>query len=178
LINKNCETRVTWPMRHTEVTGRGIVVGPPKSHAGVRAVVIPTAVRREVVSHLATYVDTRPDALVFTGPKGGALRRAHFNNLTRWVETVRGLGVPGLHFHDLRHTGNHLAAQTGASTKDLMARMGHDDIRAALIYQRATSEADRRIADRLSALVNGGESSGDGQDDDEDGAAGALVPVR
>ncbi|MHA6797141.1 hypothetical protein ACVGVM_27050 [Pseudonocardia bannensis] len=57
-----------------------------------------------------------------------------------------------------------------------MARMGHDDMRAALIYQRATSEADRRIADRLSALVEGREVT-DGQDDDEDGALGALVPV-
>ncbi|MGI8869839.1 MAG: hypothetical protein ACR2F6_13580 [Mycobacteriales bacterium] len=55
-------------------------------------------------------------------------------NLTKWVETVKKLGAPGLHFHDLRHTGNLLAAQTGASTKDLMSRMGHDDMRAALIY--------------------------------------------
>jgi hypothetical protein len=31
--------------------------------------------------------------------------------------------------------------------------MGHYDMRAALIYQKATSEADRLIADRLSALV-------------------------
>ena len=69
--------------------------------------------------------------------------------------------MPGLHFHDLRHTGNHLAAQTGASTKDLMARMGHDDMRAALIYQRATSEADRPIADRLSALVDGAPGADD-----------------
>jgi hypothetical protein len=59
----------------------------------------------------------------------------------------------GLHFHDLRHTGNLLAARTGVSTKDLMARMGHDDMRAALIYQRATSESDRRIAEQLGALV-------------------------
>jgi hypothetical protein len=29
------------------------------------------------------YVDSEAGALVFTGPKGGALRRAHFNNLTR-----------------------------------------------------------------------------------------------
>ena len=119
--------------------------------AGRATIAIPPAVRGEIVKHLMTYVDSRPDALVFTGPKGGALRRAHFNNLTRWVETVSKLGVPGLHFHDLRHTGNHLAAQTGASTKDLMARMGHDDMRAALIYQRATQRggpADRRPAER------------------------------
>ncbi|BBG05451.1 MULTISPECIES: tyrosine-type recombinase/integrase [Pseudonocardia] len=139
---------------HTEVVGRGIVVGPPKSRAGVRTVSIPTAVRPELVEHLRTYVGPGPDALLFTGPKGGALRRAHFNNLVRWVETVKKIGAPGLHFHDLRHTGNLWAAQTGASTKDLMSRMGHDDMRAALIYQRATSSADRRIADGLSGLVD------------------------
>ncbi len=35
-----------------------------------------------------------------------------------------------------------------------MARMGHDDMRAALIYQRPTSAADQVIADHLSALVD------------------------
>jgi hypothetical protein len=40
------------------------------------------------------------------------------------------------------------------STKDLMSRMGHDDMRAALIYQRATSDADERIAEKLSQLVD------------------------
>ncbi len=158
---------------HTEVVGRGIVVGPPKSRAGVRTVAMPGAIQGEIIKHLMTYVDARPDALVFTGPKGGALRRAHFNNLTHWVETVRKLGVPGLHFHDLRHTGNHFAAQTGASTADLMARMGHDDMRAALIYQRATREADRRIADRMSDLVDGDHPDGDNP---EDGDEGPTVP--
>lgn len=117
---------------------------------------------------MRTYVDTAPDALLFTGPKGGALRRAHFNNLVRWVETVRRLGVPELHFHDLRHTGNLWATQTGASTKDLMSRMGHDDMRAALIYQRATSAADRRIADGLSGLVDHHWSGLAPSSDDED----------
>jgi integrase len=163
---------------HTEVVGRGIVVGPPKSRADVRTISIPEAIRPEIAKHLMTYVEPAPDALVFTGPKGGALRRAHFNNLTRWVDTVKQVGVPGLHFHDLRHTGNLLAAQTGASTKDLMSRMGHDDMRAALIYQRATSEADRRIAERLSGLVD--EHRGartDDPDDGEDGTTGVLVPL-
>lgn len=57
------------------------------------------------------------------------------------------MGLPaGFHFHDLRHTGNMLAAETGASTRELMHRMGHSSIRAALIYQHATSERDRAIA--------------------------------
>ena len=164
---------------HTEVKGRGIVVGPPKSRAGVRTVSVPSPVAVELVKHLMTYVEPAHVALVFTGPKGAPLRRGNFNTLVRWTDTVTALGVQGLHFHDLRHTGNLLAAQTGASTKDLMARMGHDDMRAALIYQRATSEADRLIADRLGSLVDEHRSGQPGQpdEDDDDGASGALVPV-
>jgi integrase len=37
-------------------------------------------------------------------------------------------------FHDLRHTGNQLTANAGANLRELMARMGHDGERAALIY--------------------------------------------
>ena len=49
----------------------------------------------------------------------------------------------GLHFHDLRHTGNQFAA-AAARLKDLMARMGHDSERAALIYQHQARGADQR----------------------------------
>ena len=55
-----------------------------------------------------------------------------------------------VHFHDLRHTGNALAAATGASTKELMARMGHSSVRAALIYQHASRSRDTQIADAIS----------------------------
>ncbi|MEU7005047.1 hypothetical protein [Nonomuraea sp. NPDC046570] len=49
--------------------------------------------------------------------------------------------------------------------------MGHDSDRAALIYQHATRGADQKIADALDARV--AEERGD----DEDGAAGVLVPA-
>jgi len=48
--------------------------------------------------------------------------------------------------HDLRHTGNTMAAATGASLRELMERMGHSSPRAALIYQHATRERDEAIA--------------------------------
>gem|GEM_PF-1352972 len=80
------------------------------------------------------------------------LRRSNFRTGTRWGETCKALGVPGLHLHDLRHTGNTLAAQTGTSLRDLMTRMGHESPRAALIYQHASSGADRPIADALDLL--------------------------
>ncbi|MFF0525343.1 tyrosine-type recombinase/integrase [Actinomadura nitritigenes] len=54
-----------------------------------------------------------------------------------------------LHFHDLRHVGNTLAATTGASLKELMSRMGHASSRAALIYQHASQDRDKAIAAAL-----------------------------
>jgi integrase len=151
-----------------------MLLGPPKSKAGVRTVTIPAAIVPALVSHLNTYTKEGNDALVFTGIKGGRLRRSGFNKITNWKHVVSALGVPNLHFHDLRHTGNQLAADMGVSTKNLMARMGHDNERAALRYQHKSAKGDRAIADGLDALVQAER----GQDDENDeGASGALVPV-
>jgi integrase len=88
---------------------------------------------------------------------------------------VSKIGVGGLHFHDLRHTGNMLAAP-GASLGDLKARMGHDSARAAMIYQHATAEADRMIADALDKRIeDSGKAANRGPDDDDDGKAGTLA---
>ncbi|NES29027.1 hypothetical protein GCE86_19270 [Micromonospora terminaliae] len=53
------------------------------------------------------------------------------------------------------HTGNTLAAASGASTRELMHRMGHATMRAALIYQHATSERDREIASAMDRRIGG-----------------------
>jgi integrase len=74
---------------------------------------------------------------------------------------VADLGLAGVRFHDLRHTGNTLAARSGVSTRDLMARMGHDSVRAAIIYQHATTEADARIALALEAALTSGSAAGE-----------------
>ncbi|MPZ94997.1 MAG: integrase [Propionibacteriales bacterium] len=56
-----------------------------------------------------------------------------------------------------------------------MARMGHDSVEAAMIYQHATSEADRAVADKLNDRLL--RERGDEDDDPDDGAAGVRVPV-
>ncbi len=58
--------------------------------------------------------------------------------------------------------------------KDLMARRGHDLERAALIYQHQARGADKIITGNIDAHV---EAERGRKDDDDDGAAGALVPV-
>lgn len=47
----------------------------------------------------------------------------------------------------------HPAAVTDASLADLMARMGHGSTQAAMIYQHATTQRDRGIADAPSAGI-------------------------
>ncbi|WP_327595026.1 site-specific integrase [Streptomyces chartreusis] len=126
----------------------------PKSAAGKRTVSIPAAIVPELRDHLKRYAEPGADGRVFVGAKGATPRRNHFNRL--WRKACEDAGIKGLHFHDLRHTGNTLAASTGASTRELMSRMGHSTARAALIYQHASADRDRLIAKALSNLVDKG----------------------
>lgn len=76
---------------------------------------------------------------------------AHFRNRV-WLPALGVVGLEGIHLHDLRHTGNQLTANAGANLKELMARMGHDSERAALIYlhssgpRRCGAAVDRQCA--------------------------------
>jgi integrase len=161
---------------YTEVKGQGMVLGPPKSRAGLRTVSLPSAILDEIAEHMRKYTGPGRDALVFTGPKGAAIRRSNFNPLVDWRKAVATIGAEGLHFHDLRHTGNTLAASSANSTKDLMARMGHDSINAAIIYQHATAQADKAIAEGLDVRLRAVRASTKRNDEEpDDDGAGALV---
>ena len=67
-----------------------------------------------------------------------------------WYPALAAAGLPRVHFHDLRHTGNQLAADAGASLRELMDRMGHATARAAMIYLHGSDERQRAIADAIS----------------------------
>ncbi|WP_285707527.1 tyrosine-type recombinase/integrase [Microtetraspora sp. NBRC 16547] len=130
-----------------------LLVGPPKSRAGVRTVAIPSAIIPALRDHLDDFTDPEDDALIFTGARGGTLRRSNFRRAADWTKNTKKIGFPGLHFHDLRHTGNTIAASSGATLRDLMERMGHDSVRAAMIYQHRTAEADRKIANAMNDKI-------------------------
>jgi len=60
-----------------------------------------------------------------------------------------------------------------------MTRMGHDSMRAALIYQHNTQGADRKIADAMEALIATGRSLvARGSHDECTGLAPARGPGR
>ncbi len=134
-----------------ELAQGGYEKGPPKTEAGRRVVSLPAFLMEELAVHLAEHGESGPEGRLFRGAEGGPLRRAVL--FRAWSEARATVGLEHLHFHDLRHTGNTLAASTGASTRELMARMGHASAEAALRYQHATRERDEAIASRLDEMV-------------------------
>ena len=91
-----------------------------------------------------------PDELPFPAGHGGHLAPS---TLKRHFYAARNqAGRPDLRFHDLRHSGAVLAAQSGATLAELMARLGHSTAEAALRYQHAAADRDKVIAARMSQL--------------------------
>lgn len=68
--------------------------------------------------HLQIYVKDEPGALVFPGVQGGPIRRGNFNKMSAWPQAFASIDMPGLHFYELRHTGNQFAANSGAGLRD------------------------------------------------------------
>ena len=135
-----------------EVTGGGFEFGPPKSRAGKRNVPVPEVIIPIIRWHLACFAQQGDEGLVFTSPAGKALRHTNFRRRV-WLPALQAAELPAIHFHDLRHTGNTLAASAGASLRELMDRMGHDSERAAMIYLHGSDERQQKIADTLSKLA-------------------------
>ncbi|MEU9890916.1 tyrosine-type recombinase/integrase [Sphaerisporangium sp. NPDC051011] len=128
-----------------------LVTGAPKSDAGVRVVNLPEIIIGDLSWHLQRFSEQGHDGLAFVGEHGAQLRRSNFTKV--WAKAITKAGVPKIHIHDLRHTGNMLAATTGATLKELMARMGHSSTKAAMIYLHAVQERDRAIADAMGEIV-------------------------
>lgn len=132
----------------TEPRGGGFDFGPPKSDAGKRMVAIPDLVMPDLALHIITYA-AGDDELVFTSSTGRPLRHSNFYRRV-WMPALVACGLPVIHFHDLRHTGNMLAADAGANLRELMDRMGHSTARAAMVYLHGSDERQQAIAAALS----------------------------
>lgn len=151
------------------------VIKKPKTAAGIRTVALPRWLMPELRRHFDTYAESGQAGRVFIGPKGARPLRPNFSSV--WAQALDGAGLAAIHIHDLRHAGNHFAAMTGASTRELMGRMGHASMDAALIYQHRTADRDRAIADgidvMLTALDAGPETGvGTGVDESADNGQG------
>jgi hypothetical protein len=71
-----------------------------------------------------------------------------------------------------------LAAEAGASTRELMRRLRQSTMRAALIYQHATATRDQEIAKEIDRRVRESRRRKSDQEDDDDGESdGARARV-
>ena len=131
----------------------GFAITTPKSDAGTRDVAVPPHLVPVIAQHLAAHVAVDDDSLLFPAEHGGHLAPSTlYRHFYKARETA---GRPDLRFHDLRHSGAVLAAQTGATLAELMSRLGHSTPGAAMRYQHAAAERDQAIAEALSRFVDG-----------------------
>lgn len=145
---KNGRLRIRRGVTHVAGT---YVVGTPKSDAGVRDVAIPPHLLPAVRAHLLEHAGKGRDGLLFPAASGGHLAPSTLYRV--FYRARERAGRSDLRFHDLRHTGAVLAASTGATLAELMARLGHSTPAAAMRYQHASADRDRAIAEMLSGLA-------------------------
>lgn len=106
----------------------------------------------ELRRHLQWFAEKEPGGLLIVGERGAALRRSSFGRKWRKARTAAGL-PDSFRFYDLRHTGNTLAADSGAKLKDLMVRAGQSSPKAQLIYQHSKKKHQRKLAKSIDAEV-------------------------
>jgi integrase len=133
------------------------VVGEPKSAAGRRAIAIPPHILPVLEQHLAQHVAEDRDALLFPNRGGSHMQPSTFYQ--PFYDARKAVGLPTLRLHDLRHVALTMAAQAGATTKELMQRAGHTTATMALHYQGVAAGRDAQLAAALSALVATPEAS-------------------
>ena len=125
----------------------GYKIDTPKSRAGHRTIAIPEFITEAIQTHLTEFVkDSSTDSLVFPTRTGLCAYGAAQLAITK---ALRAMGRTDIRVHDLRHTGQVLAAQSGATLADLMARLGHSSVNAALRYAHATGDHGRQVADQM-----------------------------
>jgi integrase len=89
---------------------------------------------------------------VFTDRNGGFLRKS--NLLRRWWHPLlERAGLPQMGFHAARHAHATALLGSGASVKDVSARLGHSRASTTLdVYAHAVPGAGRELADRVDSI--------------------------
>lgn len=128
-----------------------VVVGRPKTDAGIREVTVPPHVAETLREHMRKHTGRGPESFVFTTTRGLRLSKTALRYTIK--KGFAAVGKPDMRVHDLRHVGATFAARAGATTKELMSRLGHTTPTMAMRYQIAAQERDVEIAEAMSKLA-------------------------
>lgn len=137
----------------SEVNGK-LVSAPTKTKASRRSLHMPAFVAHELAQHLQRrrLTAANGDALIFTAPEGGPLRRMNFRRRV-FGPAVAAAGLDGLTFHGLRHTAAGLMISLGYQPGVIQKRLGHASIRTTMdVYGHLLPSTDATVADGLDRL--------------------------
>lgn len=123
----------------------------PKSRASKRTVSLPPHLIPLIQAHLDEFTGAEDDALVFTTTGGRPITKSNVAQV--WSRARKKAGREDMRFHDLRHTGQTLAALAGATEAELMQRMGHSTTSASRVYMHSTTDHSRAVAAALSEMA-------------------------
>ncbi|MDX2880916.1 tyrosine-type recombinase/integrase [Streptomyces ipomoeae] len=150
-----------------------------KSRAGRRAVGLPSQLvdllrthrTKQDAERAAAGADWSDEGWLFATPTGrGTSPRTDYDD---WKELLSDAKVRDGRLHDARHTAATVLLILGVSERAVMGLMGWSTTAMAARYQHMVDTVRNEVAERVDGLI--WKPTGDRPDDDDDGAAGALV---
>ncbi len=153
-------TSLTWPDIDMATGVLHVRRENTKSKAGKRPLLLGSALleclQRHRLEQLRRYAEIGPaPQLVFTTPRGTKLLQTNFHNRV-WGPLRDRLGLPEMHFHDLRHVNTTLMARTGAHPSVIQRRLGHADARMSLeVYTDLAVSDQAATVEALEEMLRG-----------------------
>ena len=132
-----------------------LLIGPPKTAAGVRDVSIPPHLLPALREWERARQPRRSGTRLLFPAGDGDLPAERQRSARSPRQGKAGHRMPGLTIHGLRHTSATMAAQLGATLAELQARIGHSTPNMAMRYQHVAAERDAQLAVRMSELATG-----------------------
>ena len=122
-------------------------ISSPKTRSGTRTVHVPPPFLPMLQAHLLEHTAPGEAGLLFPGDRTDHMSVRYL--MDRYRPAREAAGRPDLTIHHLRHTALTLAGQHGATAAELQARAGHASQAAMAIYQHATLDRDRVLAEKI-----------------------------
>jgi integrase len=150
---KDIDTRNwIWTLRRQTTPSPGGLADKNTKGKTARRVPLIEEIRPMVAQRLLALRD-KPDARLFTGPRGGRITTAVLRDATHWDEVVNSLGYEHLRRHDLRHTGLTWMADAGVPLHVLRLIAGHGSLHTTQRYLhpdlQAVLNAGRAVSNHL-----------------------------
>jgi integrase len=130
----------------------GRPISSPKTRSGARTVHVPPPFLTMLQQHLLEHTAEGQTSLLFPGDRTDHMSVRYL--MDRYRPARKVAGRPDLTIHHLRHTALTLAGQHGATAAELQARAGHASQAAMAIYQHATLDRDKSLAEKIGATYD------------------------